>query len=132
MPNRCARRFSLYIHSQCCGARPFCQSRSWLKSSGSGSGLLLFDLGVLWRQSCDNSYHFSQFSKFFLHKLKEKIGTLLKKLNYFTLFFKTGARSRMIQNRSPVKIGSAPQHCIYVIDIKKTGVKTRSRLKSTH
>ena len=25
----------------------------------------------------------------------------------------------MIQNRSPVKIGSALQHCIYVIDIKK-------------
>ena len=42
---------------QCCeaGAGLSCWNRSWLKSSGSG--LLLCDLGVLWWQSCDNSYN---------------------------------------------------------------------------
>ena len=40
-------------HSQCCGARLFSWTRSRWK--GSGSGLLLFGLGVLWWQSSDNS-----------------------------------------------------------------------------
>ena len=50
---------------------------------GSGSGLLLFGLGVLWWQSRQFLYNLVTFRQF-IHTLKEKIGTgtLKKKLNY--------------------------------------------------
>ena len=53
------------------------------------SELLLCDLGVLWwGQSCNNSTNnFSQILTSFIQlERKNSTGTLLKKLNYFTLF----------------------------------------------
>ena len=54
----------------------------------SGSGLLLCDQGVLWRQNCDNSYNFSQILTIFT-QIERKNRYTFKKQNYFTLFFKS-------------------------------------------
>ena len=71
---------------QCCGAGTgiFCRSR--LKSTGSG--LLLCDLGVLWWQSCYNSYNVSQILTVFTQIERQNRYTLKKrKMIYFIFNF---------------------------------------------
>ena len=100
--------------------RTFFWSRSRLKSSGFR--LLLCDLRVLWWQRCDNFDTFSKIN-FFTQIIFKKLGKLLKKqhyyyctyfncifyLNFYKKMFLSGAGC---MNRSRVKIGPAPQHCV--------------------
>ena len=87
-------RFCDICQQQCCGA-----GRShtfWLKSKHVKirwlhlhiSYKLIFFANYLFSTSYENYYIFSKIQQF-VHKLKEKTGKLFKKLNNFTLAFKT-------------------------------------------
>ena len=98
----------------------------WSRLKSSGSGLMLRELGVLWWQSCDNSYNYRQILTMSAHiKRKNIYYTFIK--NKIILFFKnvyfkiciikmlTGAGGT---NRSRVTIGPAPQYCLSLSAIR--------------
>ena len=59
-------------------SRTFC----WTRFKSSSSGLLLCDQGVLWWQSCDNSYNFSQILTIFT-QIKRKNRCTFKNAKLF-------------------------------------------------